>query len=401
MENQNNPSPLIRSQSSDTFDHVATRFQRVLPNYFNVTHLIGTNTLSEPNISHINGPTMSQSFVINVEDDDNLGTSPVDAAATTNNINPEPEEVNNVEAVDHVSATERLQNMLEARQCTKILQKYIPFVLILFAKGLYDHHEGILNVIVLLTTFTHANSVVKKEATKKTRKNYSKLLLALLYIVCAIVFIYYQFGCSKLYLNLIFIRTYESSLKVWDLLWIVGVTDFILKLITVVVKIFVTLMPHKIIAFQKRGKTYLFIEAISQLYRSLAPIQPWLFYILESYEGPEKIVGVFLAAAYMVSKGRDLMSKLKLFKNAVLKLLQNVTIGSSPSKEQIQTAGDHCPICHDEYDSPILLHCRHIFCESCVLTWFDREQTCPLCRAKVVDDPSWRDGSTTFFIQLF
>nr|XP_022919831.1 RING finger and transmembrane domain-containing protein 2 isoform X2 [Onthophagus taurus] len=400
MENQNNPSPLIRSQSSDTFDHVATRFQRVLPNYFNVTHLIGTNTLSEPNISHINGPTMSQSFVINVEDDDNLGTSPVDAAATTNNINPEPEEVNNVEAVDHVSATERLQNMLEARQCTKILQKYIPFVLILFAKGLYDHHEGILNVIVLLTTFTHANSVVKKEATKKTRKNYSKLLLALLYIVCAIVFIYYQFGCSKLYLNLIFIRTYESSLKVWDLLWIVGVTDFILKLITVVVKIFVTLMPHKIIAFQKRGKTYLFIEAISQLYRSLAPIQPWLFYILESYEGPEKIVGVFLAAAYMVSKGRDLMSKLKLFKNAVLKLLQN-TIGSSPSKEQIQTAGDHCPICHDEYDSPILLHCRHIFCESCVLTWFDREQTCPLCRAKVVDDPSWRDGSTTFFIQLF
>ncbi|GJQ72712.1 hypothetical protein Trydic_g1369 [Trypoxylus dichotomus] len=173
----------------------------------------------------------------------------------------------------------------------------------------------------------------------------------------------------------------NKPLTVWDLLWTVGITDFILKLITVMLKILLTLLPDKIIAFQKRGKIYLFMEALSQLYRSLAPIQPWLYYILESYQGPEKIVGVFLAAAYM--------------------LLQNVTVGSSPSKEQIQTAGEHCPICHDEYDSPVLLQCRHIFCESCVTTWFDREQTCPLCRAKIVDDPSWRDGSTTFFVQLF
>lgn len=48
-----------------------------------------------------------------------------------------------------------------------------------------------------------------------------------------------------------------------------------------------------------------------------------------------------------------------------------------------------------------MLECHHIFCELCVGTWFDREQTCPLCRAKVVDDPSWRDGSTTFFVQLY
>ncbi|VEN46075.1 unnamed protein product [Callosobruchus maculatus] len=150
-----------------------------------------------------------------------------------------------------------------------------------------------------------------------------------------------------------------------------------------------------------KGKIYLFIEATSQLYRSIATIQPWLYYLLESYQGPEKIVAVFLSAFYMISKGSDLMSKVKLLKTAFFKLLQNVSIGSSPSKEQIQTAGEHCPICHDEYDSPVLLQCRHIFCEACVSTWFDREQTCPLCRAKIVDDPSWRDGSTSYFVQLF
>lgn len=69
---------------------------------------------------------------------------------------------------------------------------------------------------------------------------------------------------------------------------------------------------------------YLFIEALSQMYRSIATIQPWLYYLLESYQGPEKIVAVFLSAFYMISKGSDLMSKLKLVKSAFFKLLQNV-----------------------------------------------------------------------------
>lgn len=73
-----------------------------------------------------------------------------------------------------------------------------------------------------------------------------------------------------------------------------------------------------------QGKIYLFLEAVSQLYRSFATIQPWLFYLLESYQGPEKIVGVFLSAFYMVSKGADLMSRLKLLRVATLKLLQNM-----------------------------------------------------------------------------
>lgn len=80
-------------------------------------------------------------------------------------------------------------------------------------------------------------------------------------------------------------------------------------------------------------------------------------------------------------------------------LLQN--LGISPNKDQLQTAGSQCPICYDDYKNPVLLHCSHIFCETCVATWFDREQTCPVCRAVVADDPSWRDGATTYIIQLY
>ena len=44
---------------------------------------------------------------------------------------------------------------------------------------------------------------------------------------------------------------------------------------------------------------------------------------------------------------------------------------------------------------------QHIFCEDCIAVWFDRERTCPMCRASVAEDPLWRDGSTSVSIQLF
>lgn len=73
-----------------------------------------------------------------------------------------------------------------------------------------------------------------------------------------------------------------------------------------------------------QGKYYLMVEAMSQLYRCVAPVQPWLYYLLETYQGPEKIVGIFFSIMYTMSKGSDLMSRLKLFRTAAWKLFQNV-----------------------------------------------------------------------------
>ena len=46
-----------------------------------------------------------------------------------------------------------------------------------------------------------------------------------------------------------------------------------------------------------------------------------------------------------------------------------------------------CPICHDSFEKPKFLHCRHTFCESCLDNYMDntnRKESiiCPLCRAK-------------------
>ena len=54
--------------------------------------------------------------------------------------------------------------------------------------------------------------------------------------------------------------------------------------------------------------------------------------------------------------------------------------GKTPSEDQIKASGGYCPICQDTYHDPVMLHCKHIFCEECVATWFDRDTTCPMCR---------------------
>ena len=42
-----------------------------------------------------------------------------------------------------------------------------------------------------------------------------------------------------------------------------------------------------------------------------------------------------------------------------------------------------CTICC-EYDCRVELNCKHSFCENCISTWYDKQQTCPLCRTSIV-----------------
>ena len=57
-----------------------------------------------------------------------------------------------------------------------------------------------------------------------------------------------------------------------------------------------------------------------------------------------------------------------------------------PSGEDLKTCSGTCPICHDNLQEPTILHCKHIFCEECAATWFDKERTCPMCRAEVKEN---------------
>lgn len=144
----------------------------------------------------------------------------------------------------------------ETRALLEILQKYVPFVMILLAKCIYDHRAGILHFVALLVTFIYTNNNLKLEIAKQQNRSRVVLLVVLFYIVGCIVFIDYMFEEHKLYLSLILIPSYTQPITLWELLWSVAITDYILKLITIVFKVILTCMPVRILAFQKRVGTF-------------------------------------------------------------------------------------------------------------------------------------------------
>ncbi|XP_035773923.1 RING finger and transmembrane domain-containing protein 2-like [Anopheles albimanus] len=302
---------------------------------------------------------------------------------------------------DEATVHEALHQIPEARAMMDTLARYTPLLLILVAKLCYDHLDGIIYFFMLLITFYHANWVVRQEISKQKQRRLIVLLREMALIVLGLMVFGFVFEFSNIWLVVLFMPVSPQPQSLKSLLYTVCITDLILKQITIVIKIIFTLLPPTVVDYKSRGKIYLMIESLSQLYRAAAPIQPWLVFLFESYSGSEKMVGVILSAVYIVAKSTDLLDRIKFCRRSFIKLLQKTSYGTVPTKEQLQACGGQCSICHDNFNSPVLLECNHIFCELCVGTWFDREQTCPLCRAKIVDDPSYRDGATTFFLQLY
>jgi hypothetical protein len=44
---------------------------------------------------------------------------------------------------------------------------------------------------------------------------------------------------------------------------------------------------------------------------------------------------------------------------------------------------DQCVICFDDFDKPVLLPCRHVFCFDCIVSWSSMSSRCPNCRSNI------------------
>uniref|UniRef100_A0A0N4UH52 RING-type domain-containing protein n=1 Tax=Dracunculus medinensis TaxID=318479 RepID=A0A0N4UH52_DRAME len=136
----------------------------------------------------------------------------------------------------------------------------------------------------------------------------------------------------------------------FSVLYVVLITDFVAKLITIQLKALVASIPAKFLCSRRQRRFFQFVECTSQLYRYFLPIPQWSRYF-------------------------------------------NYRLFSLPSLNS-----DHIfatiYICYK-------LSCGHIFCEECIGTWLDKEHTCPVCRATIaLEDNTWKNGDTTFMPQI-
>ncbi|XP_013387855.1 RING finger and transmembrane domain-containing protein 2-like [Lingula anatina] len=294
--------------------------------------------------------------------------------------------------------THDTDNRMDWRQGKKWLERSLIFILLMLLKVTYNHRLGLLVFVGLFGTYYHANTTVKKHiAQQRDHHNSARSLLLLSWIViflCGnIALVYYVFEDQKLWLALILNLPKVGRIDFWTLLWVVAITDYIVKFASITLKALIAMLPRTFIPYKRRGKYYMFIEEVSQCYRCVTPIVPWVYFLKDTEHGGEWF-SISLLIVYFIAKANLVWQKSKDLYKAWKKVCTDVNYGISPSREEMSVAGGACPICQDDYRDPVMLACKHIFCEDCVSMWFDRERTCPMCRANIVDNPLWRDGTT-------
>ncbi|KAM6337914.1 E3 ubiquitin-protein ligase RNFT1 [Alca torda] len=296
-------------------------------------------------------------------------------------------------------------SLSELRYLLQWLHRSLPYILILCVKLIMQHIIGISLGIGLLTTYMYANKSIVNQVFLRERCSKLQCAWLLVYLTGSSLLLYYTFHSQSLYYSLIFLNPTVDFMNFWEVLWIVGVTDFILKFLFMGFKCFILLVPSFMMSFKSKGYWYMLLEELCQYYRMFVPIPVWFRYLIGYGELDSVLgwtLGILLGLLYLILKLLSFFGQLRNFRQVLRIFCTRPHYGVPASKRQCSESDDICSICQAEFQKPILLICQHTFCEECISLWFNREKTCPLCRTLISDHVNkWKDGATSMHLQIF
>ncbi|CAH2222139.1 RING finger and transmembrane domain-containing 1 [Pelobates cultripes] len=314
-------------------------------------------------------------------------------------------ETGGTEAPNNTDSRENSSSISEALHFYPWLEKSFPYILIFGAKLIVQHITGISVGIGLLTTFLYANKCIVNQVFLREKCSRLQCIWVIAFLTCSSVLLYYTFYTQALYYSLIFMNPSLGPLQFWDALWVVGITDFIVKFFFMGLKCLVLLVPSFVVSYKSKGYWYMALEEIAQYFCMFVSTPVWFRYLTDygaETSGAEWHFGVLLALLYLILKLFILFGQWKKSANNLLLFFTQPTYGTPATKRQCSEADDICAICQAEFTKPTVLVCQHVFCEECISSWFNREKTCPLCRTVISNHHhKWKDGATSLQLQLF
>ncbi|KAK1283709.1 RING-H2 finger protein ATL30 [Acorus calamus] len=248
-----------------------------------------------------------------------------------------------------------------------------------------------------------SNDILKRQTALKGERKVPVLICITLLFMVHVVAVYWWHRNDDLLFPLIMVAP-RSIPPFWHAIFIIMVNDTMVRQAAMAFKC-VILMYYKNSRgrnYRKQGQMLTVVEYLLLLYRALLPAPVWYRFFLNKEYG--SLFSSLTTGLYLTFKLTSIVEKVQSFFTALKALSRKeVHYGSYATTDQVLASGDLCAICQEKMHAPILLRCKHIFCEDCVSEWFERERTCPLCRAlvKPADLKSFGDGSTSLFFQLF
>ncbi|KAJ4832526.1 hypothetical protein Tsubulata_000082 [Turnera subulata] len=294
----------------------------------------------------------------------------------------------------------------DIQQAARWIEQVLPFSLLLLVVFIRQHLQGLTGFFVTIwiaVVMFKSNDILRKQTALKGERKISVLVGISLAFMLHVVGVYWWYQNDDLLFPLVMLPP-KSIPPFWHAIFIIMVNDTLVRQAAMVVKC-ILLMYYKNSRgrnYRKQGQMLTLVEYLMLLYRALLPTPVWYRFFLNKEYG--SLFSSLMTGLYLTFKLTSVVEKVQCF-FAALKALsrKEVHYGAYATSEQVNAAGDLCAICQEKMHAPILLRCKHIFCEDCVSEWFERERTCPLCRAlvKPADLRSFGDGSTSLLFQIF
>ncbi|XP_031485188.1 uncharacterized protein LOC116254159 isoform X2 [Nymphaea colorata] len=291
----------------------------------------------------------------------------------------------------------------DIQQLARWIEQILPFTLLLLVVFIRQHLQGFFVTFWIAAVMIKSNDVLRKQTALKGERKVPVLVGIILVSILHTVGVYWWYRNDDLLYPLVMLPP-KSIPPFWHAIFIIVVNDTMVRQAAIIFKC-VLLIYYKNSRgrnYRKQGQMLTLVEYFLLLYRALLPTPVWYRFFLNKDYG--SLFSSLTTGLYLTFKLTSIVEKVQCF-FAALKALsrKEVHYGSYATPEQVNAAGDLCAICQEKMHAPILLRCKHIFCEDCVSEWFERERTCPLCRAlvKPAELRSFGDGSTSLFFQLF
>ncbi|XP_051971611.1 E3 ubiquitin-protein ligase RNFT1 isoform X1 [Xyrauchen texanus] len=300
---------------------------------------------------------------------------------------------------------ESSSSLSELRYILRWVKKSLPFIIILCAKLVIQHALGLAVAVGLFTTFMYVNKSIQTQVFLHDRRTKLHCAWLMLFLMSSSLLVFYTFYTQSLYRCLIIANPTIDFQNFWEVLWSVGVSNFIVKFVFMGLKCLILLVPSPLMAYRRRGQWYMLIEEVGQVYQVIAPVPLWFRYLV-SYDEMDTSVGltlgILLALIYLIMKLLGLYGQWGSLQKTFRSFFSYELNGAPASLAQCRDAGDICPICQADFKQPRVLVCQHIFCEECIAQWFNQEKTCPLCRTVITDKVhKWKDGATSAYLQIY
>ncbi|PON72881.1 TNF receptor-associated factor [Parasponia andersonii] len=222
-------------------------------------------------------------------------------------------------------------------------EQILPFTLLLLIVFIRQHYQGFSVTIWIAAVMFKSNDIVRKQTALKGERKVPILVgissVFMLHVIC----FYWWYRKDDLLYPLVLIPP-KVVPPFWHAVFIIMINDIMVRQAAMALKcmLLVCYRDSRGRDYRKQGQMLNLIEYMLLLYRALLPTPVWYRFFLN------KEYGSFFSS---LTTGLYLTFKL------------------TSVVEKVNAAGDLCAICQEKMHAPILLRCKHIFCEDCVSEW--------------------------------